>query len=965
MTFDSTDSFQSRHLGPRRAELDLMLNVVVSSSLDELLDEAIPKSIRLSKPLDLPQAETEVHYLERLKTLADKNERRRSFIGLGYYGCITPSVILRNVLENPAWYSPYTPYQAEVAQGRLEMLLNFQTMVEDLTAMPVANASLLDEATAAAEAMTLLHRSNTRRKGNADRFVVAGPCFPQTLDVIRGRALPLDIRVVESEMSSIELTDDTFGLLLQNPDANGRITDLTEVIPRAHDAGVMVAVASDLLALTLITPPGEQGADVVVGNAQRFGVPLGYGGPHAAFFATRKIHVRQMPGRLIGVSVDSHGRPAYRMALQTREQHIRRERATSNICTAQALLANIAAMYAIYHGREGLTAIARRVHGLTRQLSDGLTRLGYIQANDHFFDTLRVPIDSANTITEIRSGADANGFNLRYIDHAIGIALDETTTTEEVNRLIAVLAKVTRKKMPSTKKEALPAPHYPEQIRRTSMFLSHPVFCRHQSELQMMRYMRQLERKDIGLDTSMIPLGSCTMKLNSATEMRPITWPQFNDLHPFAPLEQTAGYQQVFAELEHALKVITGFAALSLQPNSGAQGEFAGLMVIQAYHRANGQESRDVVFIPASAHGTNPASATMAGMRIVVIACDERGNIDLTDLKVKLSKHGDRLSALMVTYPSTHGVFEETIQEICKLVHNHDGQVYMDGANMNAQVGLTSPAAIGADLCHLNLHKTFAIPHGGGGPGMGPIAVAAHLAPYLPGHPVVPTGGTQAIPAVSGAPFGSASIAIISHAYIRMLGGTGLTDATKVAILNANYIKSRLEKSFDVLYTRQNGRVAHELIFDLRKFSPSAGIDAQDVAKRLIDFGFHAPTVSFPVPGTLMVEPTESEPLEELDRFCDAMVKIRDEIRAVEEGSADRENNVVRNAPHTALEIAASDWPHPYSREEAVYPLPFVQANKFWPPVSRIDDAYGDRHLVCTCPAVEAYAEPIKASNEH
>ena len=963
MTLDPTDSFQYRHLGPRTTELDGMLDVVGASSLDALMDEAIPEAIRLRASLDLPEAETEAQYLARLQTVAAKNERRRSFIGLGYYGCITPSVILRNVLENPGWYSPYTPYQAEVAQGRLEMLLNFQTMVEDLTAMPVANASLLDEATAAAEAMAMLHRIRARRPGNADRFVVAGPCFPQTLDVIRGRAEPLAIEVVEADVGDVELTDGTFGLLLQNPDANGRVTDLSEVIARAHEAGVLVAVASDLLALTLITPPGEQGADVVVGNAQRFGVPLGYGGPHPAFFATRHDHARQMPGRLIGVTIDAHGRPAYRMALQTREQHIRRERATSNICTAQALLANIAAMYAAYHGPEGLTAIARRVHGLARRLAEGLAGLGYVQVNDQFFDTLRVETGSAEAAARVRSAADANGFNLRDGDHDVGIALDETATAADVDRLLAVFAKAAGKAVPDIGVGESPVAAYPDAIGRTSAFLTHSVFSRHHSELQMMRYLKQLERKDVGLDTSMIPLGSCTMKLNAATEMRPLTWPEFSELHPFAPLAQTVGYQQVFAELEHALQVITGFATVSLQPNSGAQGEFTGLMVIRAYHGARGDDDRDVVLIPASAHGTNPASGTMAGMRVVVVACDDQGNVDLGDLKAKAAEHGDRLSALMVTYPSTHGVFEEAIQQVCTIVHDHGGQVYMDGANMNAQVGLTSPAAIGADVCHLNLHKTFAIPHGGGGPGMGPIAVAAHLAPYLPGHPVVPTGGARPIPAVSAAPFGSPSIMLISHAYIRMLGGTGLTDATKVAILNANYIKCRLETAFAVLYTRPNGRVAHELIFDLRAFQASAGIGAQDVAKRLMDFGFHAPTVSFPVAGTLMVEPTESEPREELDRFCDAMLKIRDEIRAVEAGRADRENNVVKNAPHTAMEMSATDWPHPYSREEAVYPLPFVQANKFWPPVSRIDDAYGDRHLVCACPPVEAYAEPAAVAS--
>ena len=951
------DSFARRHLGPRPADLASMLDVVGASSLDALMDEALPAAIRLPSLPDLPEADTEAGFLARLEDLAARNQRYRSFIGLGYYGCITPSVILRNALENPGWYTPYTPYQAEVAQGRLEMLLNFQTMIEDLTAMPVANASLLDEATAAAEAVAMMHRVRARRRGAANRLVIAGACLPQTVAVIRGRAAPLGIEVVETDVEGLSVDGTTFGVLLQNPDAVGQVSDLSDVVSRAHEAGALVTVATDLLASTLVRPPGEQGADVVVGSAQRFGVPAGYGGPHAAFFATRDAHVRQMPGRLIGASTDAHGRLAYRMALQTREQHIRRERATSNICTAQALLANIAAMYAVYHGPDGLSAIARRVHGLARQLADGLASLGYRQTNTHYFDTLDVEVGDTSTRDRVRAAAEAAGYNLRYGSNTetVGVALDETATSDDVRALLALFGAVagaTAAAVPSS----LPAPAFPPGIARESTFLEHPVFSRYHSELQMMRYLKRLERKDIGLDTSMIPLGSCTMKLNAATEMRPMTWPEFSEPHPFAPVEQMGGYQAIFAELEDALRKITGLSAVSLQPNSGAQGELAGLMVIRAFHETRGEPDRNVVLIPASAHGTNPATASMAGMRVVVVACDDQGNVDIADLHRKAVEHGAGLSALMITYPSTHGVFEEPIQDICGIVHEQGGQVYMDGANMNAQVGLTSPAAIGADVCHINLHKTFAIPHGGGGPGMGPIAVAAHLAPFLPSHPVIPTGGATPIAPIAAAPWGSPSIVLISYAYIRMLGREGLADATRVAILNANYIKSRLAPHYDVLYTRANGRVAHELIFDLRPFKTSADVSEQDVAKRLMDFGFHAPTVSFPVPGTLMVEPTESEPLDELDRFCAAMIKIREEIAAIADGRADIEDNVLRNAPHTAMEIAGA-WAHPYSREEAVFPLPFVRAHKYWPPVSRIDNAQGDRHLICACPPIEAYTD--------
>jgi glycine dehydrogenase len=947
-------SFRSRHIGADAADRDAMLEVIGARSMDALLDEVIPARIRLTKPLDLPPGRPEHDFLRSLSEIAARNQVFKSYIGLGYHDCATPSVILRNVLENPGWYTPYTPYQAEIAQGRLEGLLNFQTMVTDLTAMQVANASLLDEATAAAEAMTMLHRVQGRRIASVvgpAQFFIADSCFPQTIDVLRARAEPLGIELIVGRHETVEFSDRLFGALLQTPDEAGRLHDFREFCERARTAGVAVAIGTDLLGLTLITPPGEIGADVVFGNSQRFGVPMGYGGPHAAFFATLERHVRQAPGRIIGVSVDAHGDRAYRMSIQTREQHIRREKATSNICTAQALLANMAGFYAVYHGPRGLTAIARRVHGLARQLERRLTGLGLRQINNQFFDTLR--IEGADS-GQVREAALAARMNFRHrADGGINIALDETTTPEDVEAIVEVFATASGRRAPSVDR-AEPAvdASYPPGLERTTSFLTHPVFNTHHSELEMMRYIRSLERKDIGLDTSMIPLGSCTMKLNAASEMLPVTWPAFSKLHPFVPVEQAAGYQQIFRELEQALREITGFAGVSLQPNSGAQGEFAGLMVIRAYHHARGAHHRDVVLIPASAHGTNPASAVMAGMRVVVVASTKEGNIDVDDLSLKAAEHGDRLAALMVTYPSTHGVFEESIQDVCAIVHKYGGQVYMDGANMNAQVGLTSPAKIGADVCHLNLHKTFSIPHGGGGPGMGPIAVAAHLAPYLPGHPVVKTGGRDAIPAISAAPWSSASILLISYAYMKMLGGDGMTDATRYAILNANYIKSRLEAHYPVLYTRSNGRVAHEMIFDIRPLKNASGgaIDETDVAKRLMDYGFHAPTVSFPVAGTLMIEPTESEPKEELDRFCDAMASIRAEIQAVIDGAADAKDNVLKHAPHTASAVADDDWPHAYSRAQAAFPLPFVRAHKFWPSVGRIDNPYGDRNLICTCP---------------
>ena len=948
------DSFVRRHVGPRPHDLPEMLATVGAPSLDALIDEAIPASIRRKAPVALPPGESEHTYLTRLKGVAEKNRVLRSFIGLGYYDTITPSVIRRCLFENPSWYTPYTPYQAEIAQGRLESLLNYQTMVCDLTGLQVAGASLLDEGTAAGEAMTLLHRVSPKKLQTGGVFLAADDLFPQTLAVLQSRAEPLGITLQVQPVSEMRFDDaDVFGVLLQYPNERGAIVDPSATITAAHDAKVLVAVASDLLALTKLTPPGELGADVVLGNSQRFGVPLGYGGPHAAFFAVRQDYIRHAPGRIIGVSVDAQGNRAYRMTLQTREQHIRREKATSNICTAQALLANVAASYAVYHGPDGLTDIADHVHAQTRALVAGVTALGIAQTNAHYFDTVVFRLTAAQAAS-VRTSSVAAGFNLRHIgDTEIGVSLDEMTTTEEVATLVGVFASAVGKTAAAAPVPAGDA--LPPTLRRTTAFLTHPVFHRHRSESEMMRYLKHLERKDIGLDISMIALGSCTMKLNAASEMYPVSWTEFSRLHPFVPADQAAGYAQICQELEAALAELTGFAATSLQPNSGAQGELAGLLVIRAYHQDRGQGHRNVVLIPASAHGTNPASAVMAGYKVVVVASDANGNIDVADLKAKAEQHSANLAALMVTYPSTHGVFEDAIIDICATIHAHGGQVYMDGANMNAQVGLTSPAIIGADVNHINLHKTFAIPHGGGGPGMGPICVAAHLAPYLPGHPLARTGGAKGILPVAAAPWGSASILLISYGYIRMLGGEGVTESTKYAILNANYIKSRLETHYDVLYTRANGRVAHEMIFDLRKFK-AAGVEEGDVAKRLMDYGFHAPTVSFPVPGTLMIEPTESEDKGELDRFCDALIAIRQEIEDVVTGKVDPKDNVLKNAPHTAAVVTGDTWTHPYTREQAAYPLPWVKANKFWPSVGRIDNPYGDRNLVCICPPMEAYA---------
>ena len=950
MAFPPTDRFADRHLGPSESDRARMLAVIGVPTLDALIDEVVPADIRLTEPLALPAGLTEQEYLRHVAAVGRGNKAIRSYIGLGYHDTVTPSVILRMVMENPGWYTPYTPYQAEIAQGRLESLINFQTMVTDLTGMEVANASLLDEATAAAEAMTLLHRVRPASRGQARRFLVSDRVFPQTLAVLRGRAEPLGLELVVGPAADMTFDDGVFGALVQYPDESGSVEDWRPFIERAHAAGVMVAVGSDLLTLALLTPPGEMGADVVYGNSQRFGVPLGFGGPHAAFFATRQAFVRQMPGRLIGVSVDAHGQPAYRMSLATREQHIRREKATSNICTAQALLANMAAMYAVYHGPAGLRGIATRVHAMTVALDAALTALGMEQLNAHYFDTLRVRVPG--DAEAIRQRALWVGINFRYEgEDTVIIALNETVLDDDLAAIVNIFAEAVGQ-MPVKRVTPVPGVRVPSALVRRSAFLTHPVFNTHHSETAMMRYVRSLEKKDIGLDTSMIPLGSCTMKLNAAASMRPVTWEAFANVHPFAPVEQAAGYLQVIEELEEALTAVTGFAKVSLQPNSGAQGELAGLMVIHAYHRARGETARDIVLIPASAHGTNPASAAMAGLQVVVVATAPDGSVDIRDLEAKAAQHAARLSCLMITYPSTHGVYEPAIRRICEIVHGHGGQVYMDGANMNAQVGLTSPARIGADVCHLNLHKTFSIPHGGGGPGMGPIGVAAHLAPFLPGHPLVASTPATAIAPVAAAPWGSASILLIPYGYIRMLGAEGLTDASRLAILNANYLTARLAPHYPVLYAGAGGRVAHELIFDLRGFK-AAGIEESDVAKRLMDFGFHAPTVSFPVAGTLMVEPTESEDLAELDRFCDAMIHIRGEIEAVTAGVVEAKDSPLKHAPHTAAAVSATDWPRVYSRETAAYPVPFVRASKFWPPVGRIDNPYGDRNLFCSCLPVE------------
>jgi glycine dehydrogenase len=946
------DSFVKRHIGPRDEDIAEMLRLLRVGSLEELTAQTVPASIRAAGALALPAARTEHELLAEAWELACRNKLARSFIGMGYSDCITPPVIQRNILENPGWYTAYTPYQAEISQGRLEALLNFQTMIMDLTGFEVAGASLLDEGTAAAEAMQML--VGIHDDESAHVFLVSRECHPQTIAVIRERALPRGIEVVVGDHQGFTFDKGVFGALVQYPATDGTIHDYRALCERAHAAGARVAVAADLLALALLTPPGELGADVAVGSAQRFGVPLGYGGPHAAFVATRVEYTRKMPGRLIGVAQDAQGKTAFRMALQTREQHIRREKATSNICTAQVLLAVISGMYAVYHGPKGIRAIAERVAGLTAVLARGLQRLGLAVKAGPFFDTVRVDAP-ADEVKRALAAAEARGMNLRPLaPAALTISLDETTGLADVQALLEVFRG--SKDAPDAAalaRETTAA--LPEPLRRTSRYLTHPVFNSHHSESEMLRYMRRLEAKDVSLTRSMIPLGSCTMKLNATAEMMPVTWPEWGRLHPFAPVEQAAGYQAVFKQLEKALAAITGFPAVSLQPNAGSQGELAGLLVIRRYHQSRGQGHRDVCLIPSSAHGTNPASAVMAGYRVVVVKCDEQGNVDVPDLAARAAEHRERLAALMITYPSTHGVFEEDVKRLCEIVHGHGGQVYMDGANLNAQVGLCRPADIGADVCHINLHKTFCIPHGGGGPGMGPIAAAAHLGKFLPGHPVVPTGGAEAIGPISAAPWGSASILLISWAYIVMMGGEGLTRATQVAILNANYIAERLAPHFPVFYRGKHGRVAHECIFDLRPFKKSAGIEAEDVAKRLMDYGFHAPTMSFPIPGTLMVEPTESEPRAELDRFCEAMIAIRQEIAEIESGAQPRESNVLKHAPHTAEVLLAPEWTRPYPREKAAFPLPWVRANKYWPPVGRINNTLGDRNFVCACPPMESY----------
>jgi glycine dehydrogenase len=941
-----TDPFPPRHNASSEAEVAAMLEAVGAPSLDALVASTVPEGIRFRRPLSLPPARGEHEQLALLREIASRNQVFRSFIGMGYHDTVVPPVIQRNVLENPGWYTAYTPYQAEIAQGRLEALLNFQTMVADLTGLPLANASLLDEATAAAEAMHMCHSVDQQGRR---AFFVAQDCHPQAITVVRTRALPLGIEVRVGDPASLDPSaGDLFGALLQYPTTDGRVLDYGPLAERLHAAGALVAVACDLLSLALLRPPGEFGADIAVGSSQRFGVPLGYGGPHAAFLSTRDAYKRLLPGRLIGVSRDAEGRPAYRMALQTREQHIRREKATSNICTAQVLLAVMAGLYAVWHGPEGVRAIARRVHALAAVLAAGLRRLGLDTGGDPFFDTLRVRLarDRAAGVVE---RARAGRMNLRaYDDGSLGVALDETTSLPEVEGLLRAFAGTGTLPFDVAGLAEEVDPALPPAVARTSAYLTHPVFNTHHSEHEMLRYVRALESRDLSLAHSMIPLGSCTMKLNASSEMMPVSWPEFSRLHPYAPADQARGYAEMFRQLEEWLAEITGLAAVSLQPNAGSQGEYAGLLAIRAYHRSRGQGHRDVCLIPVSAHGTNPASAVIAGFRVVVVACDERGNIDLPDLMAKAGQHRDRLGALMVTYPSTHGVFEETIQDVCRVVHEHGGQVYMDGANMNAQVGLTRPGDMGADVCHLNLHKTFCIPHGGGGPGMGPIAVASHLAPFAPGHPLAadaPAG------AVSAAPWGSASILPISWMYIGMMGADGLRRATEAAILNANYMAARLSPHYPVLYSGRGGRVAHEFIVDCRPFK-RVGIEVEDIAKRLMDYGFHAPTVSFPVPGTMMIEPTESEPKAELDRFCDALISIREEVRAVEEGRMDAARSPLKLAPHTARAVTAADWDRPYSRQQAAFPAPWLESRKFWPAVARIDQVYGDRNLVCTCPPI-------------
>ncbi len=958
-----TNNFVQRHLGPTKKDIEKMLQTLGVASVDQLIDEVIPDDIRNKEKLNIGEGMNEYEYLNHLKGLASKNKLYKSYIGMGYYNTITPAVITRNVLENPGWYTAYTPYQAEISQGRLEALLNFQTMISELTGMPIANASLLDEATSAAEAMLMFfaNRSRAQQKAGITKFFVDQGVFPQTLEVVKTRAIPVGIEVVEGSIKKYTPDDQFFGVLLQYPNQFGSISDLREKVEYYKSMGIQVVVAADLLSLVLLCPPGEWGADAVVGSSQRFGVPMGFGGPHAGFFATSEAYKRNIPGRIIGLSKDANGTPALRMALQTREQHIKRERATSNICTAQALLASMAAFYAIYHGPERLKEIAKHVHILTNVLNQEIQKFGLNQLNSFFFDTLLLELPTTVSTSKLKEIAEQHGMNFRWIDERLfSISLDETTSLEDVNSILNVIAIAVDGKFEAFKCDpdvcgklsALPL-----DLVRKSDFLTHEVFKRYHSETDMMRYLKKLENRDLALNRTMIPLGSCTMKLNAAAELFSLSWPEFANLHPFVPEDQAAGYYELIDTLEKDLCEITGFKAVSFQPNSGASGEYTGLLVIRAYQQSLGQGHRNICLIPSSAHGTNPASAVMAGMKVVVVKCDEQGNIDVSDLREKAEANKNELAAAMITYPSTHGVFEKAIREIIDIIHVNGGQVYMDGANMNAQVGLTSPGFIGADVCHLNLHKTFAIPHGGGGPGVGPIGVAEHLAEFLPGHTCVATGGKNAISAVSAAPFGSAFILPISYGYIKMLGSVGLTRSTEIAILNANYLKVKLEKHFPILYTGNKGHVAHEMILDLNKFSKTADVTAVDVAKRLMDYGFHAPTVAFPVHGTLMVEPTESEPLTELDRFVDAMAAIRNEIREIEEGKAQKSNNLISNAPHTAEMLISSDWNFPYSRELAAFPLKSDLVDKYFPPVTRIDDAYGDRNLVCTCAPMEDYIE--------
>jgi len=944
-----TNNFIQRHNGPTEADIPEMLKKTGVTTLDQLIDETLPVAIRMKSPLKLDKGMNEFEYLTHLKEIASKNKIYKTYIGLGYYNTILPGVIQRNILENPGWYTSYTPYQAEISQGRLEALLNFQTVIADLTGLPLANASLLDEGTAAAEAMIMAFNSRSRAsvKAGANRFFVSEKLFPQTIDVIKTRALPLGIELVFEDYQTIEFTEMFFGAIVQYPDEKGAVQDFTNFTEKAHEKGVVVAVAADLLSLTLLSSPGEWGADIAVGSSQRFGVPMGYGGPHAAYFATKEDFKRNMPGRIIGISVDSLGDPALRMALQTREQHIKRERATSNICTAQALLAIMAGMYAVYHGPKGIKAIATDIHQLAVTLSDGIEKLGYQQKNEYFFDTLCVFLPASVNNKKVQQIALEKKMNFRYDGDNVGISLDETTSLDDVNQILEIFALAAGKSFSTTRQRE--SCRLPEGLIRKSTYLADPVFNSYFSETEMMRYMKILENRDLALNRTMIPLGSCTMKLNAAAELFSLSWPEFANLHPFVPVDQAEGYKELITNLEKDLCEITGFNAVSFQPNSGAAGEYAGLMVIREYLKSIGQSHRNICLIPSSAHGTNPASSVMAGLEAIVVKSDERGNVDIPDLKEKAEKYNSSLAALMITYPSTHGVFEQEILEIIDIIHQHGGQVYMDGANMNAQVGLTNPGLIGADVCHLNLHKTFAIPHGGGGPGVGPIGVAKHLAPFLPGNHFVKTGGEKAISALSSAPFGSAMILPISYGYIKLLGGEGLTLATKMAILNANYLKNALQDHFKILYTGKNDRVAHEMILDCNEFSKTANVAVIDIAKRLMDYGFHAPTVAFPVHGTLMVEPTESEPLFELNRFVDAMISIRHEIEEIVEGKADDKNNVIKNAPHTLCMLTSENWDKPYSRDKAAFPHKCSKADKYWPPVTKIDDAYGDRNLVCTC----------------